>query len=242
METENKTRKERIYSAALRGFAVIGLITVLIGVSWGFVRVAQGIPALSGFASAIVSITSQFFPAEEDGSQNATTTPDGDDGTQNGGTTATPSEPQQGTRTEDVRQLTGSSGSGPADLAVNIDEVGIIDPETEEFVATSTYTTSDRIAVRFSVQNVGGERYDRQWNFRAVLPVQPQVTSNMYDSSAQRPLGPGDRVEYTLGFDRADREERDFVININPENRLRDANDDNNIDRVTITPTTTPSN
>lgn len=245
-EFPNAPRAGR-FDILVKTLAVVGLISILGLAGWGVVNVAQVVPsALSNLAAGVVSITSQFFPADEENGDNtpATSTPSGDtdtSGDANGdtgdGTAQTPRSP--GTETSSTstpRQLRPSGRSGEADLSARIIETGIIDPDTEAFVATSTFHATDEVAVRFAVENVGGGTSDT-WMFNAVLPTTPV---HIYDSNEQRVLEPGDRIEYTLQFDRVSKTPRYFVINIDPRGRLNDARSDNNIAREELVATSTP--
>jgi hypothetical protein len=53
--------------------------------------------------------------------------------------------------------------------------------------------------VTFTIQNVGTNVAPAGWTFSATLPVQGTYT---YASQTQRALYPGDKIVYTLGFDR----------------------------------------
>jgi len=54
-------------------------------------------------------------------------------------------------------------------------------------------------SVTFTIENTGTNRVPAGWTFNAVLPVQGSYTFN---SQAQRALNPGDKVVYTLSFER----------------------------------------
>ena len=120
---------------------------------------------------------------------------------------------------------------GKPDLAVKILETGVIDKVTNVFTATTSLRSVDRIAVRFSVENLGTKETGN-WYFNAVLPTYP---SYIYSSSSQISLKPSDRIEFTLGFDRVEKKDGNIVvINIDPANSIFEASEDNNIARVTL--------
>lgn len=125
---------------------------------------------------------------------------------------------------------------GKPDLAVKVLEIGTIDKATNVFTATTTTTTTtlhsfDRIAVRFAVENLGTKETG-SWRFNAVLPTYP---SYIYSSESLVSLLPGDRIEFTLGFDSVEKKDGNVVIiNADPANSIFEASEDNNIARVTI--------
>lgn len=130
-----------------------------------------------------------------------------------------------------------SDPRGRTDLSVRLIEIGLVDKTTGEFTASSTPSASaigKRIAARFAVENIGTRSSD-QWTFNAVLPTFP---SHIYSSPTQPALTPGDRIEFTLGFDRFEQDgEGVFVVNVDPTQKINESNKDNNILRVTITAT-----
>jgi len=121
---------------------------------------------------------------------------------------------------------------GLPDLAVNILEFGTIDRNTGGFIATSTIVRGDEAAVRFEVVNVG-TNVSGLWNFRAILPTfsVPEYKPNELQFS----LNPGERIEYTISFDRlVHATEGLFTIDIDPDNQINETNRINNRARVTI--------
>ena len=120
---------------------------------------------------------------------------------------------------------------GKPDLAVKILETGVIDKVTNVFTATTSLRSVDRIAVRFSVENLGTKETNL-WYFNAVLPTYP---SHIYSASSQISFLPGDRIEFTLGFDSIEKKDGNLVIiNADPANSISEASEDNNIARVII--------
>ena len=157
------------------------------------------------------------------------------------GSTTTPKTPVErtpGTETSGTFVLpngqTASNPNGFTDLTARVLEVGLVDKNTGAFVASSTPNRSlptRRVAVRFAVENIGTRTSD-QWTFNAVLPTFP---SHIFSSPTQAALGPGDRIEFTLGFDSfIDEDEGTFVVNVDPSNRQNEPNKDNNILRYTV--------
>ena len=125
-----------------------------------------------------------------------------------------------------------SNTNGQVDLAVTIIGTGVIQGET--FVPTSTLTATDQGAIRFSVTNIGSKTSDN-WTFNAVLPTLPM---HIFHSTQQKALQPGDRIDFTLGFNQINRDLSSGVITINvdPTGAIRNEFDTkNNIAQATIT-------
>lgn len=154
-------------------------------------------------------------------------------------TPVTPATPTKGPETSNVYTLTGgqtaSDPNGFVDLTTRVIELGVVDKTTGAFTASSTpnrSTSTHRIAVRFAVEN-NGTRTSPQWNFSAVLPTYP---SHIFTSSTQQALGPGDRIEFTIGFDSfVDANEGVLTLNIDPSNKINEPNKTNNILKYTVT-------
>lgn len=117
------------------------------------------------------------------------------------------------------------------DLVSRIIEVGKIDRATNEFTATTSLRYSDRVAVRFEIKNEGGLE-SGYWFFSAVLPTYP---NHIFNSDSQQSLKPGDKIEFTIGFDSvlADQDAR-FVVNADPSQTLSEISEENNIATTTV--------
>jgi len=190
---------------------------------------------------ADVVLTVEFTPdgastATVSGSATLTIENTAAPGTTSGGTTAR--TPGTETTSIDVFGVTGPAASDPngyIDLSVRLIEVGLVDKATGKFTASSTPSRSIigmRVAARFAVENKGTRTSD-QWTFNAVLPTFPM---HIYSSPTQAALGPGDRIEFTLGFDSFEEDnEGVLVINADPTRRINEPDKDNNILRQTIT-------
>jgi hypothetical protein len=115
---------------------------------------------------------------------------------------------------------------GKADLSVKIIDTGIIDKNTLQFRKNSIVSSSERVAVKFEVKNIG-DRATGIWNFSASLP---SVTSPSYQSDTQISLKPGDKIEFTLGFDNPINSSglNNFSVNIDPQNYVNESNESNN--------------
>lgn len=98
--------------------------------------------------------------------------------------------------------VTTASLSGLPDLIVQIQEVGYLTTaSTDAFVASSTVPYGNRPAVKFTIKNIGTNA-SGSWRFSASIPTQ---NAYIYQSYQQQPLSPGDGIDYTLGFDQANR-------------------------------------
>lgn len=146
----------------------------------------------------------------------------------------TPPTPTTGTPVTTVRPIptpsnpTTANPGTSADLQVRILETGYVIGGTNTFVASSSVSMSDRAAVRFVVENVGGTPTG-QWRFTAELPT---IYYYRYDSVEQESLAPGDRIEYILGFDTIEnRAQVQAMIIVDPEQRTSDTNRANNMIR-----------
>ncbi len=133
-----------------------------------------------------------------------------------------------------------SNPNGRADLAVVFTGIGYLDNATNEFVASSTPMPNQKVAVRFEIQNIGNKETG-EWTFSAVLPTTPFY---IYQSSMQRNLQPGDKIEYTLGFDMV-KNEKEVEVLVNVDNarpseagwygNVKESNEANNVVKQKIT-------
>lgn len=123
-----------------------------------------------------------------------------------------------------------SNPQGQVDLAVRIIETGIID-QTDTFLPRDVIHQGEKAAVRFLVTNLGTKASDN-WYFNAVLPSYPL---HIFHSEAQRALMPGDRIEFTLGFDQLNNSLTKGVITVNVDPAQMIANEasrENNIEQI----------
>jgi hypothetical protein len=122
-----------------------------------------------------------------------------------------------------------SNPNGYVDLTARVLEIGVVDKTSGVFTASSSPMRNPpggRIAVRFAVENVG-TKISPQFDFTAVLPTFP---SYVFTSPMQQALSPGDRIEFTLGFDTFDQSGKGiFVVNVDPASRVNEKNKDNNL-------------
>ncbi len=124
--------------------------------------------------------------------------------------------------------------SGTPDLKVKVLATGVVDKITNDFTPSNAIKTKDRAAIRFEVRNVGTKE-SGQWSFIIDLPLS-SGTYVFRPDDKQRSLKPGERVEYTLGFDSIDRtsNKAEAVINVDTERLVPEKNLTNNTDTAII--------
>jgi len=125
--------------------------------------------------------------------------------------------------------------SGLPDLAVQILATGILERDTDLFIATSSINRGQVAAVQFEVSNIG-TNVSGPWTFTAKLPT---TRNFVYEAKEQLSLNPGDRVKYTLSFDRLTHSSEGlFAVTIDPDETLVEINKANNKANVTLQITT----
>lgn len=223
---------------AVNSLAIVGFVCLLaIGV-WGAVYSSRYVPNIVGkLGTAAVYVGSIFSPAEEP--SIATTTPSGpttiDFGSATSTATTTVAKPAATTtpkRTAPaptyraVWATTTPTYYGYPDLAVSALAIGYLNSNSiDSFVVSPTVPDGKRPAVKFSVKNIG-TNVTGTWNFNATLPT---TNGGNYTSESQRSLNPGDSVDFTLGFDRADNgTDKAFTVVVNKGRNVSEVNFDNN--------------
>lgn len=147
------------------------------------------IPTLSSGTSAMVSVTVSATDLSTgaivaQGSTNATVTRSGAAASNTAAASTAASKTSTPATTYYPAQKAATSLYGYADLAVVINSV----------------TPSGNLeSVTFTIENIGTNRAPAGWNFTALLPVNGSYT---FTSQTQRALNPGDKVAYTLSFER----------------------------------------
>ncbi len=112
------------------------------------------------------------------------------------------------------------------DLTAHILATGIIDPVTNVFTVKDKVLPSNRAAIQFEIVNQGG-RPSGTWSFAVVLPTFPAFT---FMSESQPSLNPGDKIQYTIGFDQIKQQTKnDFIINVDNRSEVNETNKTNNI-------------
>lgn len=137
---------------------------------------------------------------------------------------------QQQTQTTPIPG-TGTTGAGAInpqgrpDLAVTITGVGYITADNQ-FVVANSINRTQKAGVKFTIENKG-DNVTGNWAFSAILPTNPPF---IYQSDMQRNLNPGERIEYTLGFDQVKAQEVvEIRVIADPGNRLNESDKTNNI-------------
>jgi hypothetical protein len=141
-----------------------------------------------------------------------------------------------GTKTDTTYQIGGTAPaalSGLPDFTVTIDAVGYLaTTSADSFMASSTVPFGNRPAVRFTIKN-SGTNVSGPWRFSASIPTQ---TAYIYQSQPQQALAPGDSIDYTLGFDQANKGTGETIsITANFDHAVTESNTANNSASATIT-------
>ena len=235
------TEKILIYrQAATNSLAVVGFIALLgLGV-WGAIYSARYVPGTVG--TAAVYLGSLFNPAPAAdvavvptasstiisfGTPAATTTPAVATTTPKSATT-TPKKPST-PKTTTVEVVVPSATVAPyglADLTVYAGVVGYLTTNsTDSFIPSTTVPSGARPAVKFTVKNIG-TNWSGTWRFSASIPTR---TSYSYHSASQASVGPGDSIDYVLGFDQNVKgDQQPLVISVNDDTVVRESNTTNN--------------
>lgn len=234
MEPQHPTTTTR--QTAVNSLAIVGFVALLAVGIWGAVYSSRYVPNVVGkLGTAAVYVGSIFSPAEE--ASIATTTPTGpttiDFGTGTATTTATttpatttPKRTTPAPTYRVVRATTTPTYFGYADFAVSAMAIGYLNGDsTDSFMVSPTVPSGKRPAVKFSVKNIGTNQ-SGTWDFSATLPT---TSGSNYSSDAQRSLNPGDSVDFTLAFDRAEKgSDKAVVITVNKTRNVSEINFDNN--------------
>ena len=235
--------------AAVYGLAGVGFVALIAFGIWLAIYSSRYVPeVVNTLGSAAVSLSELFTPAPEPsllvvGSSTpatSTTISFGDDepavttpantGTRPSGGSTTPGPETGGTfpigTTTPVLH-------GLPDLVVEIDAIGYLaSGSTDSFVASSTVPAGSRAAVKFIIRNAG-TNVAAPWRWSATLPAQGTFG---YQSQLQQSLNPGDRIEFTLGFDQPNRgSNQTITINVNHDSTIGESNTNNNRATATLT-------
>lgn len=254
MEHQNTHHQEpKTKGAATSALAIVGFIAlILLGMALAIYAASFMPKALSRIGQAAVSLTSSFngkddaelqvvtqeqpvttgvvtLPQAAPANPTPATTP------ASPATTYTYQQPttytyQPGTPTYTVITVPGGSPTfyGDPDLKVEITAIGYLrNSDTDSFVRANRVPDGKRGAVQFRVTNIGTDESGK-WKFEAELPTSPSYT---YKSSNQRSLNPGDRIDFTLGFDQPrDGKNREVTITVDSGHDVRESNERNNED------------
>lgn len=208
--------------AVINGLAVAGFIALIALGIWLAVYSTKFVPSVVGsIGAAAVSLGSVFNPAPDSSltviPTASTTIPFGDDTPATPIATTTPVvttapvtpkpvAPSAGNQTSGTYPIGTTTAPGAAyglpDLIVTITATGyLLSASADSFVASTTVPSGARPAVRFTIKNIG-TNVTGSWRFSASIPTS---TAYIYQSQPQQSLGAGDSIDYTLGFDQANR-------------------------------------
>jgi hypothetical protein len=242
------SRHPALYVLALFGFiALVGAGMWLAIYSTRFVpTVVNGLGAAAVYLGSVFkpsnaaltvvpSPTASSTPVTTEASSTPIATAGGDNTSTTGGTSTV--KPAPGKETTSTVQIGGSTGtpvlSGLPDLAVTITAVGYLTSTSpDSFVATTTVPVGGRPAVKFTIKNIG-TNVTGAWRFSASIPTQ---TAFIYQSQLQQALGPGDSIDYTLGFDQANKGVNQTVsVTANFDKAVTESNSNNDSASATLT-------
>ena len=107
------------------------------------------------------------------------------------------------------------NGSGEADFDIDLIAIGRI--SGSRFIETDNLDTSDELAIRFRVTNIGGEE-TKDWRFEVDVDEPSNADDLDYESKRFSELDPGESREITISFDNLDEDgDYDFEIEVDSE-------------------------
>ncbi|MHB8660365.1 MAG: CARDB domain-containing protein [Minisyncoccota bacterium] len=238
--------------AAVKVLAVVGFIALIGAGMWLAVYSTRFVPSVvNRIGAAAVYLGSVFTPAKAPNlsvvpTQTATTTISfgqtaSTTSTETPSARTTATTPKRiattaGTKTDTTYQLgTGATPSlyGLPDFIVTINAVGYLaTTSADSFVASSTVPAGSRPAIKFTIKNIG-TNVTGAWRFSALIPTQ---TAYIYQSQPQQSLNPGDSIDYTLGFDQANKGSNETVsVTANFDHAVAESNTNNDSASAQIT-------
>lgn len=236
----------------LNSFAIIGFIALMVLGIWFAIYSTRFVPrAVDGIDSAAVYLGSLFVSSSEPSLsvvpiastaipfEDASPTPavvSSTDATASTPIKPSPVAPTAGDKTSGVYQISGTGTpvlSGLPDLQATIDAVGYLTTSsTDSFVASQTVPAGSRAAVRFTIRNIGTNATGA-WRWSASIPT---TSNQIYQSATQQSLSPGDYIDYTLGFDQANRGAGQMIsVSANFDNSVTESTTNNNNASATVT-------
>lgn len=117
-----------------------------------------------------------------------------------------------------------STGS-KADLTVRIIDVGLMG-NNNQFLFSNSLDENDTIAVKFEVENIGSKS-SGTWRFEAELPTESNDT---FKSNNQSSLAPGEKRQFTIGFDNPEVGDNDITIEVDSDDDVNENRENNNTD------------
>ncbi len=123
-----------------------------------------------------------------------------------------------------------SNPNGKADLEVRAISTGYLN-ENGTFVSSASVNRNQQAAIKFQVVNVG-DKNTGTWSFVADIPSE---TDPRYMSGNQQNLGPGDRIEFVLGFKNMTNVQNNIAtITADASNFIPERSESNNMVRMNI--------
>lgn len=240
--------KNSARGTAVNALAVVGFVALVVLSMWLAVYATRFVPpVVNRIGSAAVYLGSLFTRAPADTTPAVTSTPAASTTIQIGGEEPVATQPATKTKpiattagaaSNSVYQIGTSTPQGAAlhglpDLITIIDAVGYLtSTSTNSFIASSTVHGGSRVAVHFTIKNVGTNTTGA-WRWSASIPTE---SAYIYQSQPQQSLAPGDSIEYTLGFDQAIRGfERTISVSANFDRAVAESNQNNNSASTKIT-------
>lgn len=236
--------------AVINSLAVVGFIALIaLGVSLAIYSARYVPTAVDRLGAAAVSLSQIFTPAPHPSLSvvpNASTTisfGNGNATSTNATTTQTKTPAEKpvatipttsGTKTTGTYPINGKAVlSGLPDLIVTINAVGYLATSSpDSFIPSATVPSGSRAAVTFTIKNIGTNATGA-WRFSASIPTQ---TAYIYQSLPQQSLNPGDSIDYTLGFDQANKGRGQTIsVSANFDHAVTESNPDNNSASATLT-------
>jgi hypothetical protein len=246
-------QEQPLRQSVVNGLAVAGFIALIVFGIWLAIYATRFVPSVvGGIGAAAVSLGSIFNPSPD---SSLSVVPSGNTPTASTtisfgpnptatttattstpvATTPAPTSPKPKVPTTAGPQTTGTypiGGSAPAtlyglpDLVVQIVAVGYLTTAaSDSFTASTTVPNGNRPAVRFTIKNIG-TNVTGAWRFSASIPTQ---SAYIYQSLPQQALGPGDSIDYVLGFDQANRGANQTIsITANFDNAVAESVSNNN--------------
>lgn len=229
----------------VRTLAAVGFVALVGAGIWLAVYSTRFVPGVvNRIGAAAVILGSVFTPAEGPSLSVIATTTDATTTISFGGTSeapaATPETPAPkatalpkttpGQETTSTIPISGTATTSPLsglpDLLVHINAIGYLASSSpDSFVATTTVPAGRRPAVNFTIKNVG-TNVTGSWRFSATIPTQ---SSFLFLSEPQQSLAPGDSIDYTLGFDQANRGSGQLIsVTANYDHAVGESNTNNN--------------
>ena len=237
---QNTVTNTSTRSAAMYGLAVIGFAALVGAGMWLAVYSSRFVPeAVGRIGSAAASLSAYFTPSPDTSLSvvpaASTTIPFGGytpvppASTTDERAPATAVTPTAGPETDVTAPMSDTASvplSGRPDLVTFITAKGYLaTSSTNSFVAADIIPAGSRPAVRFTIKNIGTNATG-MWRFSASIPTQ---TAFIYQSIPQQSLNPGDSIDYTLGFDQANRGSNQTIsVTADFERTVSESNEDNN--------------